>query len=153
MDARAAPAWLWLYPATYIAHIAEERWAGGGFAAWASRISSMHPTDAQILAWNIVGLCFMTLGIALARRSLKWRWVITAIAAIVVVNAVLHASASVDTHTYSPGLISGAALWIPLGAFTLWREWRNAKRSTFVKGLIGAVVFHIVVVLGIIVMR
>ena len=153
MDATAAPVWIWLYPATYIVHIAEERWAGGGFAGWAARAANVHPTDAQILAWNVIGLCSMTLGIALARRSLNWRWVITAVAVIVIVNAALHALAGIATHTYSPGLISGAALWIPLGSFTLWREWGNAKRSTFMKGLIGAVVFHIVVVLGIIVMR
>src|SRR5579859_7931657 len=131
---------IWLFPVTYLFHIAEEYW--GGFAQWFSTATGVHATNEAVLLLNGIGLAVMTISVVLVSRSRKWRWVLTAIAGIVVVNALLHAAGSVLARSYSPGLVSGLLLWMPLGCYTLWREWRSAARSTFVKGVIGVGVFH-----------
>jgi len=99
-------------------------------------------TGEQLVIGNIIGWLFMTLGIALVHASRKWRWVLTAVAGIVLINAVLHAVASMVTRSYSPGLVTSLCLWVPLGAFTLVEEGRHAQRSTFYKGLLAVLIFH-----------
>src|ERR1051326_882972 len=134
--------WIWLFPLTYVAHIGEELWGGEGFAAWINRVAGFHLTAERLLVLNAIGWVAMTIGVALVRGSAKWRWVLTALGGIVLMNVVLHGAGSVITRSYSQGLVSSIVLWLPLGLFTLLHEWRHAARSTFVKGLIGTAVFH-----------
>ncbi len=133
---------MWLFPITYLLHIGEEIWGGPGFAAWFSAVAGVRMTAEQLVIWNLIGWLFMTLGIVLVRASAKWRWVRTAIAGIVLINAVLHAVASLLTRSYSPGLITSVCLWVPLGGFTVVQEGQLAQRSTFYKGLLAVIVFH-----------
>ncbi len=137
--------WIWLFPVTYAVHIAEEY--GAGFASWAAAHGALL-TDREVLAWNGVGCAAMIIGVLLADRSRRWRWIVTALAVIVAANGLYHAAASVVTASYSPGLVSGALLWLPLGLFALRHEWTRAARSTFWKGVLGAVVVHVIVALG-----
>lgn len=137
--------WIWLFPLTYLAHIGEEVWGGAGFAAWIGAVAGVRMSAETLVVWNAIGWLFMTLGVALASRNAKWRWALTAISGIVFMNALLHAIASLLTRSYSPGLTTSLILWVPLGLFTLRHEWRHAARSTFLKGLAGAIVFHILV--------
>lgn len=134
--------WIWLFPLTYLAHIGEEVWGEEGFAAWVDRVAGMHLTSRELVILNAVGWVAMTIGVGLVSRSAKWRWVLTALGGIVLMNVLLHASGSILTRSYSPGLVSSGLFWLPLGLFTLLHEWRHAARSTFLKGLIGVGVFH-----------
>lgn len=137
--------WIWLFPLTYLCHIAEEVWGGQGFAAWVDGAAGLHMTGEQLVVLNAIGWVALTIGVALVSRSLKWRWVLTALAGIVLTNFLLHAIGSIVTRSYSPGLITSGILWLPLGLFALLHEWRHAATSTFVKGLIAVVVFHALV--------
>lgn len=139
--------WIWLFPLTYLAHIAEEYL--GGFGEWASQVTGVRLANNEILMWNGIGWAAMTAGVALAARSPKWRWVVTTLGGIVLINALLHVGASIATRSYSPGVITGLLLWLPLGLYGLRHEWRRAARSTFWKGLAGMLVFHVVVGLGV----
>jgi hypothetical protein len=135
-------AWIWLFPLTYLVHIGEEYWAGGGFAPWIARTAGVHLTMGEFLVLNGIGWVVMTIGVALVNGSRRWRWVLTALGGIVLLNAVLHAIGSVVTRSYSPGLVTGLVLWIPLGLFTLRRESRSAARPAFLKGVLAVVIFH-----------
>lgn len=139
--------WIWLYPVTYACHIAEEVWGGSGFPAWVREAAGVRLTNQELVIWNGIGWVAMTAGIVLISRSRKWRWVLTTLAGILLLNVLLHAGGSLVTYSYSPGLISSLALWLPLGLYTLRYEWRYAARSTFVKGLVGVIVFHVFVVI------
>lgn len=132
--------WIWLFPLTYVVHIVEEY--GEDFTGWAVEFFPVRLTTGELLAWNLAGLVLMTAGVALAVLSRRWRWVVTAVAGIVLVNVLFHAIASAVTRTYSPGLISALLLWLPLGVVMLRKEWRGAARSTFWKGVTGVIVFH-----------
>jgi len=134
--------WIWLFPVTYLYHIAEEIWGGEGFAAWFDRAAGFHLTSAELVVSNALGWVAMTIGVGLVSRSAKWRWVLTALGGIVLLNFLLHAIGSMIARSYSPGLVSSGVLWLPLGLFTLLHEWRHAARSTFLKGLLGVAVFH-----------
>lgn len=135
--------WIWLFPIVYAVHIVEELTGGQGFAAWLNAQTRAHFTTREFVVLNAIGLLAMAAGVVLVRRAKKWRWITTTLAAIAVMNALLHVAAAAATNSYSPGLVSGLALWFPLGAATLRLEWRYAQRSTFIKGLIAAAVFHI----------
>jgi Domain of Unknown Function (DUF1080)/Protein of unknown function with HXXEE motif len=100
----------------------------------------LQPPEFVIL--NRIGCVVMTIGVALVNESRRWRWVLTALGGIVLLNAAMHAIGSVVTRSDSPGLVTGLVLWIPLGLFTLRREVRSAARPTFLKGVLAVVVFH-----------
>lgn len=131
--------WAWLLPLTYILHIAEEYWTG--FPDWMSRMGVPF-TQKELLILNGVGLVAMIVAV-----SLPWRWVVTTLAGIVFLNGVLHATVSLVTRSYSPGLATGVLLWIPLGLYILIHEWKEAPGRTFVYGLTGIVVFHVIATL------
>lgn len=134
-----------MFPLTYVAHIAEEYWVD--FAGWAQQILPLRMTGRELLGWNIAGLLLMTLGVVLARERRRWRWVMTTLAGIVLVNVFFHAALSVAVRSYSPGLATVLLLWLPLGFWTSVHEWRFAARTTFWKGLLGVLIFHAALIL------
>jgi hypothetical protein len=139
--------WVWLFPLTYLFHIAEEYWAGQGFPAWLSNVAGINLTPARFLGLNTFALIFMTVSIAVTKRTSAAGWFVTSIAAVVSINALAHLVGSVVTRSYSPGLISGFLLWFPLGIFTLHWAWKVAPRRTFVIGVLVGMFLHIIVML------
>ena len=89
----------------------------------------------------------MTVGVALVLWTKSYRWLLVSFGTVVLINGAVHALASVVTVSYSPGLISGLLLYIPLGAITLGRARASVNRRTFRAGLIVGVLMHVVVVL------
>ena len=110
---------VWLFPITYAVHLAEEHWIGEGFCAWAERELGMTLTVQEFVAWNAFGLMLVCVGAALVARDARFRWVEIALSIGILGNVVAHAVASLVTDTYSPGLISGVLVWLPLGVVRL----------------------------------
>jgi hypothetical protein len=137
--------WAWLFPAAYLIHIAEEYW--GGFPAWIARFWGVESSLSNFLSWNAGAWVMMTLGVALALKTKSYRWLPVSFATVQLINGVVHALASVVTLSYSPGLVSGLLLFVPLGLFALSRARTRVNRSTFRAGIILGVVMHAVVVL------
>ncbi|HEY9284048.1 MAG TPA: HXXEE domain-containing protein [Pyrinomonadaceae bacterium] len=139
--------WGWLFPATYAVHIVEE-WRGGeGFPAWWSRLTGVELSAERFLALNAYALAGMTLGVVLAALFRQMRWLLVGFGAVVLVNALAHVAASAATRSYSPGAISGALLWLPLGALTLAAGRKDLSRRDFGVGLAVGVVMHAAVTL------
>ena len=139
--------WGWLFPATYAVHILEE-WRGGeGFPAWWSRLTGVDLSVERFLALNACALAGMTLGVALAALFKQMRWLLVGFGAVVLVNAVAHLAAGVATRSYSPGAVSGALLWLPLGAWTLAAGRKNLSRRDFGVGVAVGLLMHAVVTL------
>lgn len=109
------------YPLSYALHIAEEAWVGESFPVWASRFSGVSFTHDEFVVLNGVALALMCVAVSVARA---WpqvrRLVVPALGTIVTVNGALHLAASLWSVTYSPGVISGTLVWLPLGVWTLW---------------------------------
>ncbi|HEY8224624.1 MAG TPA: HXXEE domain-containing protein [Pyrinomonadaceae bacterium] len=115
--------WLSLFPLTYIAHLAEEYWAGGGYSNYLFRRYSVELSPRWFMALQSVGLFLMIAGAALA---ILLRFPVTMLAmlsAIVLGNSLIHIVRSVSDRTYTPGLVTAVTLWLPLVILTLKEIW------------------------------
>ncbi len=138
--------WGWLFPATYALHILEEFGGGEGFAAWMARVAGVELEARQFLVWNALALLLMALGVVLAARFRHLRWILLAYGVAFLLNALSHLAATLYTATYSPGLISGLLLWLPLGAHALLRYRPTLSRRSARAGLVVGVLIHCAVV-------
>jgi ketopantoate reductase len=127
--------WLWLFPASYAIHIAEEALAGERFYRWIGRVAGREIGPGVFLGGNLVYETAMIMAVrrALAREDAAWivpmLWTITAI------NGLGHVAGSVATRSYSPGLVSGAGVWAPLGAISVARGRRVLPRALWRRGV------------------
>lgn len=137
--------WAWLFPVSYLVHIAEEYW--GGFPAWIARFWGVESSLSNFLSWNGGAWIMMTVGVILVLGTKSYRWLLVSFGTVVLINGLVHAGASVLTRSYSPGLISGLLLFIPLGAITLLRARAGVNRRTLRAGIIIGVLMHAAVVL------
>jgi Protein of unknown function with HXXEE motif len=153
MSAEASPtrvdkfigSWAWLFPLTYLIHIAEEYW--GNFPAWIARFWGVESSLSNFLSWNGGAWVMMTVGVILVLKTASYRWLLVSFGAVVLINGVVHALASILTLSYSPGLISGLLLYVPLGTFTLRHARSRVNRRTFNAGIVVGVLMHVAVVL------
>lgn len=122
--------WPLLFPATYLVHIAEEYWCGGGFYNWA-KVLGMEISPTRFLAINALAWTIMASVCAIASAIPATRPGMVPFASAVLLNGAAHLLASLLTGTYSPGLFSGLLLWIPLGSYTLGRAHSGMPRRVF----------------------
>jgi hypothetical protein len=135
--------WIWLFPLTYLIHAMEEYWGGEGFYRWVAKIFGRGMTPDQFISINSLGWLLMTASIVALRRTPSVRWLAIAYATLVFINGVAHLAGSIWTETYSPGLVSGLLLWVPLGAITFYRAWNRVTRRSLVAGLLVGTMIHL----------
>ncbi len=135
--------WVFLFPVTYLVHIAEEYW--GGFPAWTAKRTGLAGSDIAFVAANaFLWLLMVGAIVAILSRRLP-ALMIVSLATATSVNAILHVGGTLLTRSYSPGLASGALLWLPLGILALARGRRTLSARDFRLGVILGVVVHILV--------
>lgn len=139
--------WYWFFPITLPIHIAEEFWGGEGFLSWNARATGAVFSVTKFFTLVSIGFILVLIGVILARRYNRMRWIISALATIFLINGFSHLLATVTQHHYSPGLISGMILWIPFSIWILIGEHRLASRRNFLGGMITGVLIHGVVTL------
>ena len=137
---------LWLFSAAYVAHVAEEFWAGPGFPAWFAQIIGRPLPVAAFVSINAVAFALLIAAIIAAIRREDAGWMAVAIATVVTVNGLLHAAGTVVTRTYSPGLITGVVLYLPLGQLLLIRALHQMDPARFSRGVVAGVATHAVVI-------
>ena len=118
---RATIFWSWLFPLSYLIHIAEEYWGGEGYPAYILRLRGVHMSTARFLAAQSVGLILVTIGVILARRFKFLPMMLVILGTIVVVNSLTHIVTSLGILSYGPGLVSSIFIWGPLGIATMIR--------------------------------
>jgi len=120
-------AMLWLPAGAVAAHLIEEFVWPGGFAAWYRHYppgtnATVTPRFLVTVNAVFVALALMPPVFGATARGLTFWMVVAAIAAT---NAVFHLFATLRTRTYSPGVITGVLLYLPLafvGATSLIRD-------------------------------
>jgi hypothetical protein len=137
---------LWLFPPAYLAHLAEELWAGPGFPEWFAAIAGASLPLRAFAAINAVAFALLIAGIRVAVKRECAGWIAIAVATIVFLNALLHVAGSVLTGTYSPGLITGVILYLPLGQLLLIRGLHQVEPLRFTRGVIAGVAIHTAVI-------
>lgn len=111
--------WMWLFPVTYLIHIAEEYWGGEGYTAYLYRLRGVHLSTARFLAFQSLGVVLICIGIVIS-LNLKWpRFFLTIMGALVLSNGITHTVTALRHGGYGPGLVSCVLIWIPLGLVTL----------------------------------
>jgi hypothetical protein len=113
--------WLWVFPITYLIHIAEEYWGGEGYPAYILRLRGVHMSTTRFLVAQSLGVVLVTIGVILARRFKFPQMMLIILGAIVLVNGITHSVTALGIRRYGPGLWSSIFIWIPLGIFTLLR--------------------------------
>ena len=136
--------WPLLFPLTFLVHIAEEYWCGGGFYNWA-RVLGMKMDGTRFLQINAVAWTAMLLLSLSSVLVARLRWVMLSFAAAVLLNGSAHIAASIATASYSPGLYSGSLLWIPLGGYTLRRAYAGTGKRVFWGAVVWGLALHALV--------
>jgi dolichyl-phosphate-mannose--protein O-mannosyl transferase len=125
----------WLFPLTYLIHVAEEIWGSEGYPAYILRVRGVHLTTARFLVAQTLGTVFMSVGILLARRLNFSYLMLIIMASIVLVNGLTHTVTSLSNGGYGPGVLSSALIWIPLSTFCLMRFKKDVSGKRYLIGV------------------
>jgi uncharacterized membrane protein HdeD (DUF308 family) len=123
--------WSWLIPITYLIHIAEEFYGGEGYPAYLKRLRGVELTPTRFLVGQAIGLALIIIGLLIARRLSFPKQLLIILGAVVLINGFSHLGTSFYYREYSPGLISGVLIWIPLGLATLIRFNRDMSARRY----------------------
>jgi hypothetical protein len=143
--------WSWVFPVTYLIHIAEEYWGGEGYPAYILRLRGVHMSTTRFLVAQGVGFVLVTIGVILARHFRFPRMMLIILGSIVMVNGITHTATALSIMRYGPGLWSSIFIWLPLGIYTLVRFRRGVSSKQYWIGV--AIGIGINVVVGILTMR
>ena len=126
--------WLWLFPASYALHIAEEGLAGERFYRWIGRVTRREVSPGVFAGVNLAYEAAMVVAVhrALAREDAAW--VVPALGTITAINGIGHLAGSAATRSYSPGTVSGIGVWAPLGVFAVVRSRQLLPRPVWRRG-------------------
>jgi hypothetical protein len=127
----------WLFPLTYLIHVAEEYWVGEGYPAYILRVRGVHLSTTRFLVAQTLGPVLMAAGILLARRLNFPYMMVIIMASIVLVNGLTHTMTSLSNGVYGSGVVSSALIWIPLSIFCLVYFKKDVSRKRY---LIGAAI-------------
>ena len=134
--------WVWLLPLAYALHVIEEGYGGRGLVEWMMERGGLRFSMASFLGVNLVGLTILAAFAGGARRRPSWRWALASAGTILFVNGISHVAASVAARHYVPGMWTGIAIYVPLGAVVLLRARRLVRPRVFWAALAAGFVIH-----------
>lgn len=131
---------------TYALHIVEEY--ALGFPAWARAHTGLAFTQDVFLRLNATFFGVMAACVVAGMLSAPAQWLTLPLGTAVLINATAHLVASLVTLSYSPGLLTGTLLWIPLG-LRIIRVSRDRWPPSLVRaGILLGVGLHVLVPLS-----
>ena len=136
---------MWLFPLTYLFHVAEE--LRGGFPAWVSGFAGISVTPELFLRLNAMFFVGMVAAVFLTRYAPGAGWIAVTLAVSIAANGLLHLAGTILTRSYSPGVVSGVLLWVPLGVFSLRSMRARLSRVAFRLACLGGVGLQMMVFL------
>jgi hypothetical protein len=141
--------WIWWAPLAAVGlHITEEFFWPGGFGDWDRAYrpaikKSITPRLHVIVNLLLVFLCFsvwlagsspdgaviagFTLRSAIPPAHALVSWVV--LVGLLAGNAIFHVVGSIRTRRYSPGMVTGVLLYLPLAGYGLWHFIRAGRIS------------------------
>jgi hypothetical protein len=137
--------WAWLFPVTYLIHVAEEYFAGGGYSAYLYKLRGVQFSNIRFLVAQTIGVGLIIAGLIIARHLKFTKVMIVILGATVLVNALAHIITSSVYQSYGPGLLSAILIWLPLGAASLIRFYPLVKRPKYWMALAIGIGINIVV--------
>ena len=123
--------WIWLLPPAYAIHMLEEAYGGSGLVGWMIERGSLRLSIASFLGLSFASVAILVAATWGARKRPAWRWTLASAGTILLVNGVTHIAASAIGRCYVPGLWTGIAFYLPLGAVLLIRMRRLMRPRIF----------------------
>jgi len=148
---RSTSFWLWMFPLTYLIHIAEEYWGGEGYSAYLLRLRGITLSPTRFIAAQGLGWALMVVGIIFARQFKFPKLLLVIMGATVLGNSLTHLGTSLMRPGYGPGLLTAMLIWMPLGLATLIRFRGSMKGSRYWLGI--AIGFGVNGIIGLLTMR
>ena len=137
----AAPRAAIFLPVAYLLHLGEE-WFGD-LPGWTVNAPGGEVSPEQFLLVNAIAFFLFAVGTLAALRYEGMAWFAAAFAALVGVNGVVHALASVVVGSYAPGTVTGLLLYIPLSVIILRTSATRLPRIVFTGSVVFGVVVHV----------
>lgn len=136
---------LWLFPISYLIHVTEEFFGGAGFSLAPQRMRGMNLTPVEFIVVNAATWLLLIGVILIARRRGFPHLLAICLATVMAANGLLHLTASWRASAYTPGLVTGALLLVPLGVAILLylRNAMSWRRYCFGILIAGGVYFFI----------
>jgi hypothetical protein len=142
-----SPWFLWLPLAAVLLHLIEEFVIPGGFADWYRRYkpdvaASITPQFLIVINAVFVLLAIIPIVLGHTPRGYAFWGVVTAIG---LANAIFHIWAVISTDEYSPGVVTGLLIYIPLCLLGLWalRDYHKIAIGTVVEVIVIGILFHL----------
>jgi hypothetical protein len=131
----------WFPLAAASAHVFEEFVWPGGFGPWyrAYRPDIATSMSARFLFWINAALLFACFSVGVDAGTAVGPPFFLAVCALLVENGVFHAVATIRGQRYSPGVVTGVLLYVPLALYGYWTLLRNGRVSPVVAVLAAAV--------------
>ena len=126
---------LWLFPVAYLIHITEEFFGGAGLSLAPQRMRGFNMTPVQFIVANCAALLLLLFGLYIAQRRGFPHLLLVILGSVFLVNGLLHVLTVLRTHAYTPGFITSPLVFIPLGAYTLYRLWNDMSLARYCAGL------------------
>jgi hypothetical protein len=126
--------WAWLFPTTYLLHIAEEYWGGDGYTRHLSQTRGLYLSPLRFFILTAIGFLLMIAGIIVAQTFKFPQLLLVILGTVFFINGLSHAISSILTRKYDPGLISGVLIWVPLGIATLLQLKGSMPTSRYLMG-------------------
>ena len=113
-------AYLWIFAAVMVIHLTEEFW--GGLRSFDhDKLHGIDLSRGGFIRTNLVAVGGL-IGIILTAAKLGFpQFLLVSLSTFILLNAMRHAIKSLREIRYSPGLVTGLLVFLPLGLLTLIR--------------------------------
>jgi hypothetical protein len=120
---------LWLVPVAYFIHILEE---SPRFVPWAKKYLGAPETFGQFIIGNVIFMVYVLVSVFLAIfYPSQWTLIIgLATAAWIFSNFLIHASYTLYTGEYSPGVVTASAIYAPVSLYIYYSLWASGIVNT-----------------------
>lgn len=139
--------YVWLLPVTYSIHIVEEYFCGQGLPVWLSEFINADISDFDFIIINSFALLIVILFASIYSFYKQYNVLYLALTSLFFINGIVHLVTSLVSNSYSPGMVTGAILYIPMGFFLYNKIKPALTRSNQKLGFLLGILIHIVVAL------
>ena len=109
-----------IFAAVMVVHLTEE-FLGGTRSADPDKLHGLDLSRGGFIRTNLVVLTLFGLTIVLALKLGFPQFLLVALATFVLINGTRHVVSTIKSTAYSPGLVTGLLIFLPLGVLTLFR--------------------------------
>ena len=137
----------WFLPAAYLLHLIEEYFGGEGFYSWFSSLLNVDLSSLDFIVINSFGFTITLIIVILYNLNKVSNFLIAALGSLFFINGIIHLLASIFTASYSPGIITGIIIYLPLGVLVFKKIFPLLPEDQRILSFIAGVAVQIIVAL------